>query len=470
MDLFDVIPKNFFSILSSKNMKLYIASILETFKIYENASIMGIDRKTVVDELAYFLETHSYDLDDNDDEDIDEDEEIVTKRDLANLVIRKLKKCGWIYTDITNEYEEIINFTDPAMVICEALLKMVPKFELGSDEYVEEYLNVDEYQGYIYQIYCILNQENKSDYSMLFSLVYSNTKQLIRALRRLDSRLKDYITSVIDKTDVKDLMETLMIYNTNIFDPIYKKLKISDNINRYRLSILTNLEEIEQNEVAVKEIAKGYTGVVDEYSINKAIKNIDDVVDAFNAIDGIISEIDNKNKTYINSTIGKIKFLLSDDDNMIGKLNRILKYVKDSNAAGKIDKALRMVEGLYNINNLKGYSQENSLYFPRGNYERNNSNLLDLEVLDFELDPSYLEQFKSAYNEDEVKAYLENKFIDNEFNAIDNIKFDSSEKEFLNLIFTLIYSANQNYQITFTDQIIDHYKYQMKNYIVRRDK
>lgn len=468
MDLFDVIPKNFFSVLSSKNMKLYIASILEIFKIYENASIMGIDRKVVVDELAYFLETNSYTLDDTSEEDISEDEAIVTKRDLANLIIRRLKSCGWIYTDITNDYEEILNFTDPAMIICEALLRIVPKFELGSSEYVDEYLNADEYQGFIYQIYCILNQDNHSDYGLMFSLVYSNTKQLIRALRRLDSRLKDYISSVVDKTDVKDLMETLMSYNTNIFDPIYKKLKISDNINRYRLSILNKLEEIEGDEFAVKDIAKGYTGKVDDYSINKAIRNIDDVIDAFNAIDGIITEIDNKNKTYLNTTIGKIKFLLSEDDNMIGKLNGILKYVKDTNAIGKVEKSLRLIEGMYDINCLKGYNRDSSLYFPRGTYERNSNMSLDSDMLDFEFDPDYLNQFKSAYNEELIEEYMNDRFFDNEYNAIDNITYDAPDSEFLNLIFALIYASEKKYQIRFTNEVINHYKYRMKNYIIRR--
>ena len=44
MDLFDMVPDNFFSLLSSKNKRLYLAAILQTFKVYETGSILGIDK------------------------------------------------------------------------------------------------------------------------------------------------------------------------------------------------------------------------------------------------------------------------------------------------------------------------------------------------------------------------------------------------------------------------------------------
>ena len=63
----------------------------------------------------------------------------------------------------------------------------------------------------------------------------------------------------------------------------------------------------------VRAISNNYLAVTKnpDEAMSKAIQNIDEVIDAFNALEDFITEIDNKNRNYINSTIGKIKFLLS---------------------------------------------------------------------------------------------------------------------------------------------------------------
>ena len=45
MDLFDMVQDNFFSLLSSKNKRIYLASILQVFKVYETGTILGIEKK-----------------------------------------------------------------------------------------------------------------------------------------------------------------------------------------------------------------------------------------------------------------------------------------------------------------------------------------------------------------------------------------------------------------------------------------
>ena len=42
MDIFNAIPDNFFSLLSSKNKRIYVSLIIEAFKIYETGTILGI--------------------------------------------------------------------------------------------------------------------------------------------------------------------------------------------------------------------------------------------------------------------------------------------------------------------------------------------------------------------------------------------------------------------------------------------
>lgn len=467
MDFFDMVPDNFFSLLSSKNRRLYLACILQTFKVYETGSILGIDKKIIVDDLVYYLDTNTYLYAVEDEE--DEEANPKNKRELANYILRRMEECGWIYVDVTNDYEEVLNFTDTAITLCEALLKAYPQFEYG-DELPSDYVNPNEYQGYIYSIYSLLSQKENVEYAMIFSLVYSNTKQLIRAIRKLDARMKDYIQSVIDNTEIKNLMEKLIFYKTDIYDSSYVKLKVSDNINRYRLAIVTRLKEMQNDEVIVRAIANNYLALFStiEDAEERAIRNIDEVIDAFNAIEDFIKEIDNKNRTYVNSTIGKIKFLLSEEDNVIGKLNTILKYIKTSNQKGKIDKAMRLAEGLYDLRVQKVYS-EDSLYSPRGSYSRNYNQVLDDVGLDsFEMTPEFMEQFKTSYNEEYIASFMDTYMVNDAMRASSVIDYDCGDDIVMMMVYSVILAVDKSYGVEICDNTVEHKKFRLRDFIIRR--
>ncbi len=469
MDFFSMIPDNFFSLLASKNKRIYLAAIIQSFKTYETGSILGIEKRIVVDDLVNFLENSSYLYDVEDEE--DEESNPQSKRELANYILRRMEECGWIYVDVTNDYEEILNFSDMAITLCEALINAYPyeanSYEEDTSSNYEEHIN--EYQGYIYTIYSILNNPDNGDYVTKFNAVYTNTKQLIRAIRRLDSRLKEYINSVVETSEVRELMERLMNFKTEVYDRSYLKMKTSDNINRYRLSIVSKLEELANDEFAMSMIVNDFKRKYpNDLAIIKASKAVDEIIDVFNSIDSFILEIDNKNRTYINSTIGKIKFLLSEDDNIIGKLNTVLKHIRVSNEKGKIDKAMRLVDTMYNFNYEKVYNQESSLYTPRGTYTRNYNQMLDALSLDFTLTADFLKQFKSAYNEVEIKNFLESNMVDDILQASHIIDYNSKNITVLMTVYSLMYSANLEYEITILDNIIDHKKYRLKDFMIKR--
>ncbi len=470
MDFFNIIPEHFFSLLSGKNKRIYLASILQSFKTYETGSILGIEKKVIVDDLIHFLETNHflYDIENEEDEEANPQ----SKRDLANYILRRMEECGWIDVDVTHDYEEILNFSDVAIILCEALVSAYPSYEDMYGEEAEDYeVHANEYQGYIFTIYSLLVNPENADYAMTFDLVYNYTKQLIRALRRLDSRLKEYIASVVDSTEIKDLMDRLMHFQTEIYDRSYLKMKTSDNINRYRLTIVSKLEELSNNELAMQMIINDYRRRTPsmEVATQRATKAIDEVIDVFNSIDAFVEEIDNKNRNYINSTIGKIKFLLSEDDNVIGKLSTILRYVKTSAEKNKLDKSLKLVEELYTLHQLKMFQSENSLYSPRGSYSRNYNQFLDSIGLEgFELTTEFLEQFKSTYNEVEIAKFLEAHLENNQLRASRWIDYDTDNITVLMVVYSLMFASNQNYRITIFDTIIQHRKYRMKDFLIER--
>lgn len=470
MDIFSIIPDNFFSLLSSKNKKIYLAAIIETFQVYETGSILGIDKKIIVDDLSQFLTK----LDTSYTKELDFDEEesqLESKRDLANFVLRRMEECGWIYVDVTNDYQEILNFTDYAITVVEALMKIGPSFfdPTSAGEY-DDYYNRNEYQGYIYTIYSLITNPNPGDYGILMSQIYTNTKLLIRSLRKLDSRLKDYISSVVENSEIKDLMNALISYKTELFDNSYQKLKTSDNVNKYRLTIVTKLEEYQENEEIFKSILLDYRlrfGNELE-SKKRAIRDINELIDVFNSLDEFIAEIDEKNKTYINSTIGKVKFLLTEDDNVIGKLNNILKFVKQQNKLGKVDKAINTISPLFH---LKGNRMLNtsSLYSPRGNYVHNQAQYLDSERLaDLDITGDFLKQFETPYNEVEVGKNLKSKLQNGVLQASNWIQYSTPANEVIRIIYMVLFAGDHAYNVTLLNEYIYNQHFMLKDFIIER--
>lgn len=482
MDLFDIIPDNFFSLLAGKNKRLYLACLIESFKIYESGSILGIDKKVVVDELSEYLDNHKnliFQREDNEN-DIDEDETDAqgSTRSLAYFVLRRFEQTGWIYIDVTGDYEEILNFTDSGITIVEAIMNLAPwrtdTFDFNPDDWDSSLMPLDanEYNGYIHTIYTLLNNA-ESDYGLTIQEVFRNTKLLIRALRKLDSRMKDYIETVVDNTDIHDLIEKLMNYKVELIDNGYKQLKTGDNINKYRLSIVTNLENIEANDEAMYRVTDTYLAKYPKTDVayKKAYKDIDEMIDVFNELDSYITEIDKKNTKYIDSTIGKIKFLLSEDDNTIGKLNDIFKYIKISNKDNHIEKAIDEANRLFNINDIKIFNTEKSLYTPRGKYDRVDGQVVDLSR--FDLTDEALEFFKTyenPYNDDAVHDFLYSHMHDGIFQASEVIYYNASVEIVLMTLYSLVYGSEHNFDLIKLDAEINHERFEMHDFVLREVK
>lgn len=478
MDLFDIIPDNFFTILSSKNKRLYVACLLEAFKIYELGSILGTDKKLLADELAHYIEHQNFILDKEDElqeDDEDEIEALKSKKSLAYYVLRKMEECGWIYVDVNIDYEEIVNFTDAGITLCDSLLSLVPQYTYDpsqDDDFQDTmpYANTAEYNGYIYTIYSLLTNPINRDYPVILEQVCSNTRQLLRALRRLDSRMKDYIQTVVDTTEIKDLITRLIDYKNELLDNSYVKLKTGDNINKYRLDIVSKLEEYEQNDsimyTLIEDYKLKYRSVID--AEKRVYHDLDDIIDVFNSLDSFIYEIDSKNKKYIDSTIGKIKFLLTEDDNISGKLNTILKYIKLENKANHIDNAISTVNKMFTLRQTKTYNQESSLYTPRGKYSRVDNQMLDLSEFDFDLSTEeYLKEYGLPYDEKQVLKFFKENEINGELIASNVCKPNIDLDTVMMLIYTLIYACEQSWTVTKLEHSVNHYKFTFTDFIIK---
>ena len=466
MDLFKIIPDNFFSLLSSKNKALYAGAIIEAFKIYEEGSILGIDKKLVVEVLTDYIDKQNEELVDME---VDEDENKPTSRDKANFILRRMEECGWIDLDVTNDYVEILNFRDYAITFIEALLQMEPVY----DEFGDQTQN--EYRGYIFTIYSLLSNSANVEYGVLMEQVYRNTKLFIRELRKLDSRLKDYIREIVDRSEIKDLMESLINYKVELVDKSYFRLKTSDNVNKYRLVIVNKLEEFLNDEMILEQISTTYRSKYHnpDDAYRRVCRDINEIVDIFNSLDDMITEIDKKNKTYVNSTIGKIEFLLKDDNNVPGKINTILKHISLMHKKGKVDSAITMVQPIFALKSFKSIN-EASLYTPRGTYAKPEPQKLLTEKNDiFDIKNEFFKQYETIYTEDKVLKFVDTHMTDNKLQVGSLINEESTIEDILMVVYSLIYTNStddEEYTVVKLDHLVENSRFKFNDFMIIKEE
>lgn len=89
MKVFESLPQNFFSILSSKNKEIYADCLFILYKVVSSNTSFGIEREIVAEALIDYFE-------DLEDKDIfsEEDSTIKSSREEANFILRRLEECG----------------------------------------------------------------------------------------------------------------------------------------------------------------------------------------------------------------------------------------------------------------------------------------------------------------------------------------------------------------------------------------
>jgi len=461
MELFQLIPNNFFSLLNSKNQEVYVKSLLAVYQQYEQGSILGMDKSMAHQVISDILDALPADVV------VEGEEDIMDVKGKASAILRRFEECGWIDIDVNNDYVEILNFRDYAITIIQALSSIKQDNHYGYDD------ETHEFRGYIYTAYSLLTTDHP-EYAMVVDQVYKNTIAFVREIRKLDSRLKYYIKTIIDNSEIKELIGLLVNYKVELVDQAYYRLKTSDNVNKYKLEIIKRLEEYQQNPAIMDIIAREYLIKCNnnpDLARMRANKKIDDIIDIFNSLPLLIDEIDKKNKTYVNSTIAKIKFLLNDDENIIGKLTVVLRYTADNIKKYKTDTALKTISPLFDLRTHRLINND-SLFTPRGVYEHATAQYL----LENQAAPSnamqeaFYKEFETNFSEDVIRRYLQQIFeVQPLVKASEILSGDMSDEAVLRLLYILVYSGEaMNYYIMPLAGTIKHQRFNLNDFQIIR--
>lgn len=460
MNIFDVVPANFFSILASKNKCIYYDCLKLIYDLYDKKMGFDVTREEAMEELVDYFEESP---------DFQEDDEITqTSREKANYVLNRLSQTGWIVLETDNDYNDLVSFRYYALTVLEGFDRIAQPQEEDESDYA-----VFEYKGYLYSIYSLLTKSADSELNLVLNQVARLAIEFIGEIKKINLKLRDYITSISENTGVRELMEKLIDYKTQLVDKSYQRLKTFDNVDRYKRRILEKLEQVYSNEVLMNKLIGNY--MIDKNATYEEAefamtRSINDTIDIFNNLDDLIADIEQKNKVYVNSTITKIKFLLNNETDTLGKLNYILKFMTTDK--GLTDRQLMSkIETLFTISQQQQL-QTNSLQSPKifsRPIENSALTIKDRPDLD-ELQKAFLDAYNSKFSEVAIKKYVDMILSKTEtIKASDLFSSNIDSDGITRLLYVLVYgTTSDGYEITKLNEKYETDKFLINDFEIAR--
>lgn len=343
MRLFEAIPSELFSVLASPNRFLYADALDvlyeaygDNLKIPESTYYMMLRGK-----LEQQLAAASFE-----GEDIEEEE----LRDIsgrARFLIRKLGSKGWFEKERGKDYtsfEEYLIIPGYSSRLLELL------HQLRDDAPLRGY-------SYVFGTYSSLKvaKDSGTAYEKMMAVysAYDNTMALIKMLKTVYHNVKRYFQIQIEMQDVNKVLSTHFDdFGKRVIEAYIRPLKIKDSVPKYRVPILTILDEwLEDDEVL---LAMAGAALQDkrretlEACRGELIERIFWVKERYESIESdYLDEIDQQVRRYTRATTQKLENLTNWDQNIRGNLNYLLTRLSRNRKASRLTEAIQPAFQLY---------------------------------------------------------------------------------------------------------------------------
>lgn len=457
--MFQTISENFFVPLASPNKIVYWECLVKLFSVMNYQLSFGVERDVLVQELQYYFEQAQA---------VSIEEEGFSgksSRDKANWMLRRLEFYGWIEIETDKSYVQRVNFKDYAVKIIKTLLE------------IEEGKQI-EYQGYIYTIYSLVRSSTDNPGIVLLSIL-ENTDMLITGLKNLNSGIKRYIDELTKYRTPAEIMDVLFNdYIENIVDKAYHRLLTSDNVSKFRPEIVERLESRSRSKAYIEKASAEIAGIREitkEQAEELVYQYIHEIVDAFQNMDDILAEINQKNTQYQRAAINRAKFFLIGGEDVRGQLKEILSAMNE-----KINEENMDLGGIYRIAFLDemiriyscGMLDEKSLYVPiEGKKEFRPVELIndmpDLELRQAKL-KKMLEKMERILNPEKINAYVRKCMQDRQEIMASELPLETAD-DFVYMIYVRLYGQRKNMKYTVEPRLdVTVNGYRFRDYVIRR--
>jgi hypothetical protein len=417
VNIFSLIPGNFFSILASGNREIYFDALMllnEYLKQNLNievgdyiASLIGLieDRNFIVEK-----EDESPDV-----PDAVEGQGVSNVHSKARLILARLVKTGWVDREIMDgSFTEIITPRDYAIRMMQLL-----------DEMRDE--RIHEYNSLVFSTYSALKQAKQEQSRESYEAVLAarrNTETLVYELKSLYHNIRAYIRRIQEQNDINDLLENHFEKYKPMTDRIYHPIKTMDSFYRYVAPVQDLLMRIRKDEALLTGMRERAMAIRkyddDEAAEAEILGAIDYVQDTYAVIGNIVNEIDRKHGNYTKNSIEKMTYMMTADQSIKGKLLEIFKAY--SAAGALLEKPQREAAKTKLSAKLHGhvkiYRQD---YIDGGSfYHRNvlgrriNGEALEIlsgAELSIEAMESLALQMRNMYSPERIRSFVDSFFV-----------------------------------------------------------
>lgn len=411
-------------------MKLY-----EMFKYDVNIKL-----KDYIAELVIVLEDREYVV----EEDDTITENFHTLRGKAHLIVNRFVKTKWIEKEfLDGSFIEIITPTSYSIRVMRMLSEI-------TDE------SRDEYNSLVFSTYSALNQavtENPNQtYEALLS-AKSNTETLDYELRTLYHGIRGCLKKIRDNNDVNFLLKNHFEEYKNMADRIYHPVKTMDSIFRYSGPIKSLLSDLRYNDVLMYEMCRKAMTIRNYDYKSEAEEEIyctiDQIIDMYNSVTILMDQIDVKHSNYTKHSIDKIRYVMSADQSIKGKLVKVLKAYSNSEVYD-CEKIGQLLEENISINRQE-FIDSNSFYHKNIRSRRSTAPPQPIEIksdLDKALISDVMSRIKNSYSESRVRDYMDNLFKDGVSEVTSEDISIESDADYILTLLSVVKSSNGSFGYT----------------------
>ena len=325
-NLFDSINGKMFSALTAEDKRGNYDLLCILYRLSESVDYGDfIPKEEAVSALAVFLEDHANEVkDDGEGTDISRR----SARDKAQLKLRQFRGLGWINEESLGGYNALVCFTSAG----KATMEFLTNFTERSEKPLE-------YTGYVYVIYSTLKSFDLSKSTAILQQVYRLTKELMNALSRLSSEIKEFLDALMENPDLdpKEILSTLLgKYQNQVILRVFNNLRMRDNPSRYSSQIIAilrdllrdHMDEMVTNSVLIEDV-KDLTKERYEAIENQIRDEASFVISSFEGIEKYLDVIDAQNAKSLSSAKARLDFLLTSTKDVTGRINDCLKAISE---------------------------------------------------------------------------------------------------------------------------------------------
>lgn len=412
MNLFEIIPQNYFGLFGGKNRTIYIDALIILFDLLESdeAIISKTDYIKALREKETAIEAFSYE-----DEDIsDLDNEGILMNTIgakASFVVRRLEETGWIDIALDPQtFEETIVLPQYSILIIKAFKDII------SDE-------ESPYLSLVHSTYSELKLEDEEQDDYMYSALiksYENTRKLKVELITVTHSIRIFQNKLSKLFETnKVLHDYFDIYKRKILDRYYHPLKTFDSVARFKRAIIKILDRwLNDKEIRSKLVDQAR---LSNFNVERneleldIIDKINYISDTYERLNSLISDIDKENNEYTKSSTNKILYLNNSDKTVKGHLENILKtYSQNINNTRALKKIVSQMQSCIYFYE-QGYINSDSITLPILRRYRTDGDpmpIISMDDFSYEAMKEFLDNAGLVYTDKKVYGFMEEAFGD----------------------------------------------------------